>query len=147
MTLEELRNAVCRYIDENREAYNETGDECYRAVKEELLHILGLIDSVDHEPVGIPDKLTLTEAAHELRKLLNFGYVTLEASLGDYYQVSLWQKKPQFIDWCKSWTAPYGGRVYGWLTTNCLSKELDLSEYKDENGDIDYSKCIVEVEE
>ena len=146
MTLEELRNAVCRYIDENREAYNETGDECYRAVKEELLHILGLIDSVDHEPVGIPDKLTLTEAAHELRKLLNFGYVTLEASLGDYYQVSLWQKKPQFIDWCKSWTAPYGGRVYGWLTTNCLSKELDLSEYKDENGDIDYSKCIVEVE-
>ena len=91
--------------------------------------------------------ITLTELAHELRKLFNFGYVTLEVGIGDYYQVSLWQKKPQFVDWCKSWTAPYGGRVYGWLTTNCLSKELDLSEYKDENGEIDYSKCIVEEDE
>ena len=90
--------------------------------------------------------MTLTELAHELRKLFNFGYVTLEGGIGDYYQVSLWQKKPQFVDWCKSWNAPYGGRVYGWLTTNCLSKDLDLSEYKDEQGNIDYSKCIVEVE-
>ena len=80
MTLEELRNAVCRYIDENREAYNETGDECYRAVKEELLHILGLIDSVDHEPVGNSDKMTLTELARELRKIFRFKYLTAHRS-------------------------------------------------------------------
>lgn len=91
--------------------------------------------------------MTLTELARELRKLLNFGYVTLEGSLGDYYQLSLWQKKPKFIDWCKSWSASYGGCVYGWLTTNCLSTELDLSEYVDADGNIDYSKCIVEVNE
>ena len=66
MTLEELRNAVCRYIDENREAYNETGDECYRAVKEELLHILGLIDSVEHEPIGNPDKMNLDNVIRNL---------------------------------------------------------------------------------
>ena len=71
MTLEELRNAVCRHIDENRDAYNETGDECYRAVKEELLHILGLIDTVDHEPAG-KGKMTLKEFMDFLRKLFHF---------------------------------------------------------------------------
>ena len=98
------------------------------------------------EPVGNSDRLTLAELSIELSKVCKFSYMTLEGALGDYYQLSFWQKKPQFVNWCKSWTAPYGGRVYGWLVTDCLNVNLDLSEYVDENGKIEYSKCIVEVE-
>ena len=50
------------------------------------------------EPVGNSDRLTLRELAYELRKILNFGYVTLEGALGDYYQLSFWQKKSHFVN-------------------------------------------------
>ena len=138
MTLEDLRSATCRYIDENREAYNETGDECYRAIKEELLHILGLIDAVDNEPVA-KDKLTLTELARELRKIFKFRYLTVSPYREE---VLLW------------WDKPESDGFYWWATETCtqvafysdvLSVPINLSEYKDENGAIDYSKCIVEV--
>lgn len=140
MTLEELRNAVCRYIDENREAYNETGDECYRAVKEELLHILGLIDSVDHEPVGNSDKMTLTELAHELRKLVRFKYLTVTDDW-PMPTVMMWSKKPEYgRGWNIVFSSSYLGSFNCWAVRN-----IDLSEYKDADGNIDYSKCIVEV--
>ena len=144
MTLEELRNAVCRYIDENREAYNETGDECYRAVKEELLHILGLIDSVDHEPVGNPDKMTLTEAAYELRKIFKFKYLTEEIAIYNPY-FCLWTERPYWNG--QYWGAKEDGKKH--LVIDFLGFEIvasiDLSEYADESGAIDYSRCIVEV--
>ena len=168
MTLEELRNAVCRHIDENRDAYNETGDECYRAVKEELLHILGLIDTVDHEPVG-KDKMTLEELARELRKILpRTRYVTVgnnpEASIvGDkvvsiFYERDGRKSKPEYN---KNSMRPntwglkhpklkvYGEPFYAPGFYQFYVKEiadLDLSEYADEDGNVDYSKCIVEVE-
>lgn len=155
MTLEELRNAVCRYIDENREAYNETGDECYRAVKEELLHILGLIDSVDHEPVGNPDKMTLTELAHEWRKIIKFKYLAYGEifAWGGCYPVLTTGVLPLRLE-----VRDVGGEgapcyIHEWISDGVtngflpedLAVSIDLSEYADENGEIDYSKCIVEV--
>ena len=144
MTLEELRNAVCRHIDENRDAYNETGDECYRAVKEELLHILGLIDTVDHEPVG-KDKLTLKELARELRKVLKFRYLTAERPIHNLY-FALWNQKTVWNG--ESWRPADNSDRH--IVTDFLEFEVvgkvDISEYADENGNIDYSKCIVEVE-
>ena len=147
MTLEELRNAVCRYIDENREAYNETGDECYRAVKEELLHILGLIDSVDHEPVGNPEHLTLKELARELRKLFEFGYLVAYGSELYGYRVRSYLFKPKYIPIGGFWfNATRGNDALLDISFSDLRVNLDLSEYKDADGNIDYSKCIVEVE-
>ncbi len=144
MTIEKLRNAVCRYIDENREAYNETGDECYRAVKEELLHILGLIDSVDSEPVGNPDKLTLTELARELRKIFRFRYLTASEDW-PLPTIIMWGGKVEYDG--RGWNMIEPKSYYGSFNVSALCTKLDLSEYKDENGNIDYSKCIVEVEE
>lgn len=114
-------------------------------VPDGLSQALAILNEVDTEPVG-KDRMTLEEFARELRKIFKFSYVTLEGALGDYYQVNFWREKPNFVNWCKSWTAPYGGRVYGWLATDCFSEKLDLSEYEDDNREIDYSKCIVEVE-
>ena len=142
MTLEELRNAVCRHIDENRDAYNETGDECYRAVKEELLHILGLIDTVDHDPVGNPEQLTLTELAREMRKLFEFDYVTVDAN----ESITFWVRKPLYISMCGLWERNTYLNSWDIFDIDFSSAvNLDLSEYADESGEIDYSRCIVEV--
>lgn len=169
MTLGELRNAVCRHIDENRDAYNETGDECYRAVKEELLHILGLIDTVDYEPVG-KDKLTLKELAHELRKIFpRTKYVTVGNNphkatlLPEQKVVSLFyskkNKKPAFVTEYiipNIWGIKDDKLTVGKYSFYSLGihefylgevVNLDLSEYKDADGNIDYSRCIVEVSE
>lgn len=144
MTLEELRNAVCRHIDENRDAYNETGDECYRAVKEELLHILGLIDTVDHEPAG-KDKMTLTELARELRRMFDFEYLTCEILCGcRVYIISLWNGKPRWKG--SSWWWCDGCNLIVDIKLYMKFIDLDLFEYNDADGIIDYSKCIVEVE-
>ena len=84
--------------------------------------------------------ITLTELAQELRKIFRFRYLTAEAQLGKI--VALWTDKPFFTG-------------YGWCFTDeakCVLDirfhhipVLDLSEYKNKNGFIDYSKCIVEV--
>lgn len=168
MTHQELRDAVSRHIEEYRDAYNETGDERYRAVKEELLHVLGLIDAVDGKPVG-KDKLTLTELAHELRKILpRTRYVTVgdnpKASIvgdkivsifyerdgrkpkpeynKDSMQPNTWGvKHPKIEVYGKPFYVP---GIYQFYVHEVAT--LDLSEYADENGEIDYSRCIVEVE-
>ena len=150
MTHQELRDAVSRHIDEYRDAYNETGDERYRAVKNELLHVLGLIDAVDGKPVGNPDKMTPEELAHELRKIFKFRYLTVEKVLARTHKtITLWvgNKPPFYSDKVHEWFAlmSSGLAVAFTFEPRFLNSYLDLSEYKDENGDIDYSKCIVEV--
>ena len=199
MTLEELRNTVCRYIDENRDAYNETGDECYRAVKEELLHILGLIDTVDHEPVGNPckmnldnvirtleseeavcrshsdddyyrgmadgyklsvdalhglsgnpEQLTLRELARELRNVFKFKYLTVSPDIcGVPMEIYCWTSiRPTYNAKGRMWIISQEGSqtIMSSFDAWNLEKSLDLSEYKDEDGNVDYEKCIVEVE-
>lgn len=86
--------------------------------------------------------MKLSELANELRKIFKFKYLTADALEGKY--VALWTAKPFFTG-------------YEWRFTQeaCCVADIrfhripvvDLSEYADKAGNIDYSKCIVEVKE
>ena len=91
--------------------------------------------------------MTLNELAKELRKLFDFSYLVAYGSELYGYRVKAFSFKPEY--------SPTGGFWFNYTRSNNalldisfgdLVCELDLSEYKDENGNIDYSKCIVEVE-
>ena len=120
-------------------------------------------------PVGIPDRITLTELAHELRKIFpQTRYVTVgdnpKASIvGDkvvsiFYERNECFPKPEYNRDSKcpnTWGVKHPVlKVYEkpFYVTGIHQfyvheiPNLDLSEYKDEDGNIDYSKCIVEVE-
>lgn len=94
-------------------------------------------------------EITLNEFAAELRKTLRFRWLTL-----DYTgYITLWNNKPKYTaDWKggkKTWQRgndPLCG-MSGYIFPNAVGGALDLEEYADENGNIDYSKCIVEVKE
>ena len=106
--------------------------------------ILAILAKVDTEP-ATKDKMTLTELAHELRKIFKFKYLTVEIAIFNPY-FCLWTERPYWNG--TYWGAKEDGQKH--IVTDFLSFEtvasIDLSEYKDENGEIDYSKCIVEVE-
>ena len=104
---------------------------------EEACHIL---DEVDTEPVGKPDKMTLTELALGLRKLFKFKYLAVD-SYGD--EITLWEDKPVWDG--AMWWAGDSSYLLDFYA-NRLGVALDLAEYRDADGNIDYSKCIVEVE-
>ena len=88
--------------------------------------------------------MTLNELAKELRKIFRFKYLTVEMAIYNPY-FCLWTERPYWNG--KYWGAKEDGQKH--LVTDFLSFEIvasiDLSEYKDENGEIDYSRCIVEV--
>ena len=93
--------------------------------------------------------MTLTELAKELKKTnkySGFGYLTVDCAMPNQpLQIRRWGK----------WVRPIFDAEKGrwicsdlhYLIPGSYAKNLDLSEYADENGNIDYSKCIVEVEE
>lgn len=107
---------------------------------EGLEEAMGILDEVDTEPV-VKDKLTLTELAHELRNIFRFRYLTVDDSRCIY----AWRgKKPRYLEEEKYWTGN-SSEISIVLETWAHEVDLDLSEYADENGEIDFSKCIVEV--
>ena len=88
--------------------------------------------------------MTLTELAREMRKLFEFDYVTVDAN----ESITFWVRKPLYISMCGLWER--NAYLDSWDIFNIdfsSAVNLDLSEHKDENGNIDYSKCIVEVKE
>lgn len=94
--------------------------------------------------------MTLSELAQELRKIFKFKYLTTESTFGRLY-FAAWTRKPH---WDGKTGYMFGHRrkdghnllaVYFFGTF--LADEIDLSEYADKDGNIDYSKCIVEVTE
>ena len=147
MTLEEAK----KEIEDRMHAYwrgfkgwdeehwhDQRGNPYYEGKSDGLEEASGILDKV--ESSGNPDKLTLKELARELRKLFKFKYLTVSPYREE---VLLW------------WDKPESDGFYWWATETCtqvafysnvLSVPLDLSEYKDTDGNIDYSKCIVEVE-
>ena len=143
MTLEEAKKEINRLADclwsdfdknPNKMTYGEA------IAYEEVCHIL---DEIDTEPVGNPDKMTLTELARETRKLFEFDYVTVDAE----GSITFWVRKPLYISMCGLWER--NAYLDSWDIFNIdfsSAVNLDLSEYADENGEIDYSRCIVEVE-
>lgn len=94
--------------------------------------------------------ITLAELAKELRKIFRFKYLVAYAYPGwETPYIELHGLKPRFAkngglnQWFFMDTT--GGEVN--FNSNRLACTLDLSEYADADGNIDYSKCIVEVEE
>lgn len=94
--------------------------------------------------------MTLKEFALILRKCIKFNYLTAERYHSDMV-VSIYMNQPTYVS--------YGEHGGGWDTSNddtsasvCafykeeLAVKLDLSEYEDASGEVDYSKCVVRVE-
>lgn len=144
MTLEEAKKEINRLADclwsefeknPNKQTYGEA-----RAY-EEACHIL---DEVDTEPSGNPEQLTLTELARELRKIFKFRYLTAHKSGVEIF-LRMYVKRPSFFNTYGVW-GNENATFFPIAVSEDLRVDLNLSEYKDEDGTIDYSKCIVEVE-
>lgn len=88
--------------------------------------------------------MTLSELANELRKIFNFDCLTAECIDSDI-NFCMWEGKPSWDE--RGWSIKDCSETYAensfWSFQ--LTNEVDLSEYKDADGNIDYSKCIVEV--
>lgn len=136
-----------RDIDYRRGKADAYGDVVYKLDK--------LLEEFPEESVENLDKMTLTELARVLRKLFGFKYLTLDAFVhyGDIIGpniITLWVVEPYYDDEDKQFEFLWNqdrktGAIFD-IPVSSLSVNLDLSEYKDADGNIDYSKCIVEVE-
>lgn len=91
--------------------------------------------------------MTLNELAKKLREIFEFKYVTV----ADYKHegpvtLDCWECKPTFYDEDCTWRGfHHRGLLYSFEASD-LACDIDLSEYRDSDGNVDYSKCIVEVE-
>ena len=142
MTLEQIVKDLERRVDLYRE-------ESKKKKRPELFYrsrglyeaIAVLTASLD----GRPEILTLKELAHDLRKVLKFRYLTAERPIHNLY-FALWNQKPVWNG--ESWRPADNSDRH--IVADFFEFEivgnLDLSEYRDADGVIDYSKCIVEVE-
>lgn len=91
--------------------------------------------------------MTLLEFGRKLKEFIDFDHVTLHQNWCRKPVIFLWKGKPRYMR---------GGDNAGWQ--RILGKSipvcfidaksiigLDISEYKTEDGIIDFSRCIVEV--
>lgn len=85
--------------------------------------------------------MTLKELATELRKVFEFRYLTWD-SLGSIYAYS--GQKPEYSKEEGCWMCDFSKSSIIFETWSYVIL-LDISEYEDNQGNIDYSKCIVEV--
>ena len=139
MSLKEAREKIVHLRNEMR---NES-------VRTEWIN--GYIDGLDEALYAIDDssidkvldKLTLTELARKLRKIFRFKYLTCDGC-DDQRDFCIWLDKPEYTR--DGWTRYSPSEVVSLFESYLLAIQIDLSEYSDENGNIDYSKCIVEVE-
>ena len=135
MTLEEAKKEIEGRIDLWRKGL--------LYVPDGLSLALAILNEVDTEPVGNPEQLTLKELAREMRKVFIFDYVTID----DDGTITSWRGKPLYISTIGVWDRnAYLGSLDIFHTDISCTVDLDLSEYADESGEIDYSRCIVEVE-
>lgn len=149
MTLEEAKKEIKRRADAYYNCYKGWGKEnpemrgslSFLYSSSGLDEALEILDKV--EPVG-KDKLTLKELAHEMRKIFRFKYL-VACKHGTEIFVTMYQSKPEFVPIFKGWDRGRPAAPCPIAVSEDLRIDLDLSEYKDENGNIDYSKCIVEV--
>lgn len=144
MTLKEVKNEIERRSDEAWRKWKKEGCMLSQGLSLGLAEAAELLEEV--VPVGKADKWTLRTFAIELRKIFKFRYLTVEIPIHNPY-FCLWTEKPYWNG--EDWVAKEDGKKH--LVTDFLAfelvEEVDFSEYADENGEIDYSKCIVEVSE
>ena len=91
--------------------------------------------------------MTLTELARELKKLIDFDYMTLHKNWCQKPVICLWKGKPRYMHGNDNggWQRILGiSDLVGFLDAKSFIG-LDVSEYKTEDGIIDFSRCIVEV--
>ena len=136
MTLEEAKKEIEGRIDLWRKGL--------LYVPDGLSLALAILNEVDTEPV-VKDKMTLKELVQKLRQMFDFEYLTCEILSGcRVYVISLWNGKPRWRGgswwWCDGCDLIVDIKLYMKFI------DLDLFEYNDADGIIDYSKCIVEVE-
>ena len=140
MTLEEAKKKIKAQAEAEWEEFKKSGSMLCQGFALGADDALETLDKV--EPVGNPDKLTLTELAREMRKLFEFDYVTVDAN----ESITFWVRKPLYISMCGLWER--NAYLDSWDIFNIdfsSAVNLDLSEYANENEEIDYSRCIVEV--
>ena len=115
------------------------------------------IPSTDQEPLAGVRKerkevgITLKELAQELRKIFRFKYLTVSPDFcGCPAEIYCWTSiRPAYNAKGSMWIISQEGSQ----TIACsfegrhLETSLDLSEYADEHGEVDYSKCILEVDD
>ena len=145
MTLEEAKKEINKNQSSPTIACNRDYDSGW---EDAIFKVIEILEQVDTVPVP-KDTMTLTELARELRKVFRFKYLTVfKYPRWEYAYIALYGVKPSFLHrgGLKEWSfmGNSGGNV-GFDAYN-LSVDLDLSEYADADGEIDYSKCIVEVE-
>ena len=145
MTLEEAKKEILK----NQSSPITYSNMDYESGWEEAISkVLKIIEQVDKEPAQ-KDKLTLTELANEFRRLLEFKYMTASGYDGDQdcFRIKIWsgREKPNYKRF-KGWTNSSPISNYCEIDYYHFKPEIDFSEYRNEAGYIDYSKCIVEVE-
>lgn len=147
MTLEEAKKKIKAQANAEWEEFKKTGSMLCQGFALGADDALETLDKV--ESSGNPEQLTLKELARELRKIFRFRYLTAcyKMTAGSRIGLDLFiGPKPDFTHdgyWANNYVVAGGSLV---IPADLLDIPLDLSEYKDENGEIDYSKCIVEVE-
>ena len=122
----ESEEAVCRSHSE---------DDYYRGMADGYKLSIDALKGLS----GNHDKMTLKELAQELRKIFPFKFLTYDYEENCLRTIKLWLNKPVFKD------GNYIGVCVNCFYAKNLAVALDLSEYADESGEIDYSRCIVEV--
>lgn len=161
MTLEEAMKMICDHRAKVKRTKDDWHDGYYDGLTAALMMLSEDKPADTDKPIWeAKDKMTLKELARELRKLFEFDILTYSAwEDGDCYvteqldEIILWWRRvpdalPEYDDTAGNF---YGdAEVLALLKISSMSamisESLDLSEYADENGNIDYSKCIVEVE-
>lgn len=139
MTLEEAKKEIS---DPRYEVFSDESNDYTSGKSDALGKAPKVLDKVASESAGTPDTLTLMGLARELRKLFDFKYLTCD----DYDQqidFCIWQDKPYFTD--HEWKTDPPRAMSLLIEPDLLIASVDLSEYADESGAIDYSRCIVEV--
>ena len=137
MTFEEAKKEIGRYMKQSHyEMLTKNADIGIERAYKRALEILEEVGP--EESVFMDSVMTLKETAIELRKFFFFKYLTIHR-----VDIYLWRDRPLFIEKYKIWR---DAQDIATINATDLNYSLDLSEYKDADGNIDYSKCIVEVE-
>ena len=85
--------------------------------------------------------MTLKELAISLRKTIEFRYLIVDPFDAIY---ALSGQKPRYSEEEGYWICDWSKSIMIFTTWQSVVS-LDMSEYMDDQGNIDYSKCIVEV--
>ena len=156
MTLEEAKRIIRKRIKKCKHDRFYYDDEGSRGAKPAYEEALSILKQINTEPAP-KDKMTLTELAHEMRKIFWFKYLAAGEMFywGRSHTVVFMSNEPLTLsvsdeggEGCPCFIHEWEGEdIIDVFSESDLVCSLDLSEYKDENGEIDYSRCIVEVEE